>query len=271
MSKIDFSPNTMRKNILSLAKDKKSGHLGCAMSLVEIVSCLYDSVLKYNPKDPRDPNRDIFALSKGHGIMAFYAAFYQLGWISDEQVTNYLKNGTELFGLSEDHVPGIEISGGSLGHGLPVVTGMAYGFQRRKSDRKVYCVVGDGEMNEGSMWEALLFAGHHKLKNLTVIVDANGYQAMGLTKDIISLDPLDKKFEAFGFDCFTCDGHSVTELEKAFRLANESDKPVAIIADTTKGSGISFMENENIWHYKKMSEDEENIAINEIQAGGADK
>ena len=266
MTELDFSPKTLRSNIIRMAKDSKSGHLGCAMSLVEIVSTLYGSVLNYNRKDPKDSKRDLLALSKGHGVMALYSAFFQLGWISDSQVDNYLKDGTDLFGLAEDHIPGIEISGGSLGHGFPVAVGMAYGLQRDESEKKVYCIVGDGEINEGSVWEAILFAGHHKLKNLTLIIDANQYQAMGLTKDILDLEPLDKKFEAFGFTAITCDGHNLTELENAFVSANNSDLPSVIIARTTKGAGISFMENENIWHYKKMTKEEENVAINEIGA-----
>ena len=268
MSKIDLSPNTLRKNIIELSKDSKSGHLGCALSLVEIISSLYGEFLNFNAKDPEDPNRDILALSKGHGVMAIYAAFIELGWISDHQVKNYLKDGTDLFGLSEDHTPGIEISGGSLGHGLPVAVGMAYGFSRQNSSRKVYCIVGDGEINEGSIWESLLFAGHHKLSNLCVIVDANKYQAMGLTKDIISLDPLDKKFESFGFEAYIADGHSLPSLSESFKKFQDSKKPVVIIANTTKGAGISYMENENIWHYKKMTKEEEDIAIKDLSSKG---
>ncbi len=266
MSKLDLSPNALRKNIITLSKDSKSGHLGCALSLVEIISSLYGGQLKFNPENPRDPERDILALSKGHGVMAIYAAFYQLGWISDHQVENYLKDGTELFGLSEDHIPGIEISGGSLGHGLPVATGMAYGFQRQKSKRKVFCIVGDGEMNEGSIWEAILFAGHHKLNNLCVIVDANKYQAMGLTEDIIDLDSLEDKFNSFGFSSFSCNGHSLEELNENFEKASKSNKPTVIIANTVKGAGISYMENENIWHYKKMTKEEEDLAIKDLSS-----
>ncbi|WP_290734020.1 transketolase [Halobacteriovorax sp. JY17] len=266
MSKLDLSPNTLRKNVINLSKDSKSGHLGCALSLIEIISALYDGELNYNQENPRDENRDILALSKGHGVMAIYAAFYQLGWINDNQVDNYLKDGTELFGLSEDHISGIEISGGSLGHGLPVATGMAYGFQRRNSKRRVFCIVGDGELNEGSMWEAILFAGHHKLDNLCVIVDANKYQAMGLTEDIIDLNSLEDKFNSFGFDSFSVDGHSLDEIRNSFKKVNDSKRPTVIIANTIKGAGISYMENENIWHYKKMTKEEETLAIKDLSS-----
>jgi len=264
VNNIDLSPSTLRKNIINMAKDGKSGHLGCALSLVEIVSALYSGAAHINSKDPICPNRDIIGLSKGHGVMAIYSALFQLGWISQDQIDNYLKDGTDLFGLAEDHTPGVDISGGSLGHGFPVAVGMAYGLQRRNSSRHVFCIVGDGEINEGSVWESILFAGHHRLANLTMIIDANQYQAMGLTKDIIDMEPLDKKFEAFGFESFTCDGHSVDELNKAFISTRSSHKPSVIIARTIKGAGISFMEGENIWHYKKMTTEEENTARKEI-------
>jgi transketolase len=247
----------MRKNILNMAKDQKSGHLGCALCLVEIVSVLYGEVMSYNPKNSEDPERDLLALSKGHGVMALYSAFYQLGWIEETQVDCYLQDNTDLFGLSEDIVPGIEVSGGSLGHGLAVSVGMALGLKLRNSPRRSYCIVGDGEINEGSIWEALLFAGHHKLTNLTVIVDVNGFQAMGRTEEIISLKPLDKKFESFGFDTFECDGHDTDQLKLAFKKAQDSTKPFVIIANTVKGSGIDYMEDENIWHYKKMTDEEQ--------------
>jgi len=266
VSQIDLSPKILRRNILNLAKDNKSGHLACAMSLVEIVSSLYGETINFNVNDPEDPNRDIVALSKGHGVMAFYSVFYQLGWITDEHVENYLKDGSELFGLAEDHNKGIEISGGSLGHGYPVAVGMAYGFKRKGSKQRVYCIVGDGEINEGSVWEAVLFAQQHYLDNITLIVDANKYQAMGRTEDIINLEPLDKKFEAFGFDVFECDGHDVNALNKAFDNAKKSSKPNVVIARSIKGAGISYMEEDNIWHYKKMDKNLEEIAFDEVDS-----
>lgn len=265
MNNIDLSPSTLRNNIITMAKDGKSGHLGCALSLVEIVSTLYSGVAKINIDDPVCPNRDIIGLSKGHGVMALYSAFFQLGWISIDQVNNYLKDGTDLFGLAEDHTPGVDISGGSLGHGFPVAVGMAYGLKRKQSSRHIFCIVGDGEINEGSVWESILFAGHHKLSNLTMIIDANQYQAMGLTKDIINMDPLDKKFESFGFEAFSCNGHDLASLRSTFAQARKSVKPTVIIAKTIKGAGISFMEGENIWHYKKMTTEEENMAKKEIK------
>jgi transketolase len=262
--KFDLSPKTLRKNILRMAGNGNAGHIGCAFSLVEIASTLYSKVLKYDPSNPDHDDRDILTLSKGHGAMALYAVFYQLGWLRDKHLDNYFTDGSELFGLGEDHTPGIEISGGSLGHGFPVTVGMAYGFQRKGNKKKLYCIVGDGEINEGSIWEAAMFAAHHKLNNLVIIVDANSYQAMGLTKDIIDLDPLSQKFESFGFNVLECNGHCTDQLEETFKKSQNSDKPTAIIARTVKGSGVSFMENENIWHYKKMDQKEKDKANSEI-------
>ena len=264
MSLQDTKSSELREIILRLAGDGTAGHIGCAFSLVEIVHSLYADVINYDTSNPRSENRDLVCLSKGHGVMALYAIFYKLGWIDNQDIENYFKDGSKLFGLCEDHIPGIEVSGGSLGHGLPVATGMALGLSRKESHRHVYCIVGDGELNEGSMWEAILFAGHHNLKNLTIIIDYNQYQAMGKTNDIINLNPLDDKFKSFGFDVLTCDGHNKELITKNLKTLKESKNPSVLIANTTKGKGVSFMENDNLWHYKKMSPEEENSAVNEL-------
>ncbi len=265
MSKTQLNSEKLRETILRMAGDGTAGHIGCAFSLVEIVQSLYSDILNFNPENPRDENRDYLCLSKGHGVMALYAAFYDLGWINEDDITNYFKDNSKLFGLCEDHIPGIEVSGGSLGHGLPVATGMALGLMRKKSKQHIYCIVGDGELNEGSMWEAILFAGHHKLNNLTIIVDLNRYQAMGKTEDIIELEPLDKKFESFGFKTSICDGHLSDEISSNLKELKNSDRPSVLIAKTIKGKGVSFMEGENLWHYKKMNEQEEVNAFNEVK------
>ena len=249
-----------------MAGDSTAGHIGCAFSLVEIVASLYGEIANYNKNNPNDSERDLICLSKGHGVMAFYAVFYELGWISSSDIKNYFKNDSLLFGLCEDHLDGIEVSGGSLGHGLPVATGMAHGLKLKSSSRHIFCIVGDGELNEGSIWEAILFAGHHKLNNLTIIVDYNKYQAMGQVKDIINLEPIDKKFESFGFESLTCNGHNLQELTNSLRILKTSNKPSVLIANTTKGKGVDFMENNNLWHYKKMTKDEELLAFNEIRS-----
>jgi len=175
--------------------------------------------------------------------------------------------------LCESKIPGLEVSSGSLGHGLPIAVGMAYGLVKLhpKSDQKIYCVVGDGEMNEGTIWESLLFSGHHKLRNLTVIVDSNGFQAMGQTSEIIELKPLAEKFKAFGFIARECDGHDrdqlISNLEELNN--NSSSKPRALIANTVKGKGVSFMENNNQWHYLRLTAEILSKALQEIESSHA--
>jgi transketolase len=204
-------------------------------------------------------------LSKGHGVMALYACFRELGWVSEEEICHYLGNGTRLRGASEVHVPGCEVTSGSLGHGLPVAVGMAFGLQRRQTDRRVWCIVGDGEMNEGAMWEAMLFAAHRRLSNLTVIVDANGFQAMGQTEEVLRLEPLASKFAAFGFDTVECDGHDVSAIARALRCEEGGQTgPRAVIARTVKGHGVSFMAADNRWHYTRLSDDALAAALEEL-------
>ena len=181
-------------------------HIACSFSLVEILAVLYRSHLKLGAQ-PGLPDRDYLILSKGHGVMAQYACLREIGWLTDEHIATYYDDGTELKGLSDASVPGLEVNSGSLGHGLAVGAGLAYGALRRGSSQKVYAIVGDGECNEGSIWETLLFASQFKLHNLLVIVDANGFQAMGKTAEIMDLGDLEKKFAAFGFETRTVDGH----------------------------------------------------------------
>jgi transketolase len=254
----DFSPTALRKTVLTMAYHGKTVHVPCAFSIIEMVSVLYSKHLRYNRSDPRDPSRDYLVLSKGHGVMAFYAAFAALGWISREDIEGYFTDGSLLHGLSESRTPGLEVTSGSLGHGLPIAAGLALGLLRNKETRRVYCIAGDGEMNEGPMWESLLFAAHHKLGNLTLLIDANGYQAMGKTDEVLGLEPLPEKLTAFGWTTVEIDGHSLSELDCELTRIRELDslnaKPQAIIARTVKGKGVSFMEHENHWHYTRLDD-----------------
>lgn len=268
--KPDLSPKALRKLVLEMAYFGKTVHIPCAFSIVDIVSVLYSKFLRYDVKDPRWAGRDVLVLSKGHGVMALYAAFHQLGWLPREAIENYFSDGSLLHGLSEAHIPGLEATSGSLGHGLPIATGMALGFRRQAEKanqpaKRVFCIVGDGEMNEGSMWEALLFAAHHKLDNLTVIVDANQFQAMGRTEDILGMEPFVDKFRAFGFDAVECDGHSLEALNREFEKSMGSGgKPRAIVARTVKGKGVSFMEGDNTWHYTRLDREKFDRAVAEV-------
>jgi transketolase len=261
-----FDPRILRRHIVDLASHGRSAHLGCALSLVEICAALYGGVMRYDRKNPTASDRDLLVLSKGHGVMALYACFRELGWITDDDIRRYLGNGTRLRGLSESDVPGCEVSSGSLGHGLPVAVGMAYGLSRLQSDRHVWCIVGDGELNEGSMWEAILFAAHRPLANLTVIVDANGFQAMGRTVEILSTEPLVAKFEAFGFATVECDGHDLPALTAALdRREGRRHAPRAVIARTVKGHGLSFAAADNRWHYTRLDDATRAAALEELR------
>ncbi|MBK26352.1 MAG: transketolase [Halobacteriovorax sp.] len=266
---MNLEPKNLRKHIINMAYTGSSVHIACAFSLVEICSVLYDKIMTFNNSNPDDPTRDILALSKGHGVMAIYACLKEMGVIEQEHFDKYFTDGSLLHGLGEPRVPGIEVLGGSLGHGLPVAIGMALGLKREGSNRQVYCIVGDGEINEGTIWEGLLFAGHHKLTNFTVIVDANGLQAMGEIDEILNLEPMGAKFKSFGFHTIECDGHNVKLLEDAFKdkTHEEVQKPKAIIARTMKGKGVSFMENDNIWHYTRLNPETLDKAMAELQEG----
>jgi transketolase len=260
-----FLPADLRRTILRMAYHGSTVHIACAFSLVEILAVLYRSHLKTGT-GPNDPNRDYLVLSKGHGVMAQYACMREMNWLNEDQVRTYYSDGTELKGLSDASVPGLEVNSGSLGHGLAVGAGLAHGALRRGTSQKVYAIVGDGECNEGSIWETLLFAAHFRLTNLLVIVDANGYQAMGTTAEILNTDSLEEKFTAFGFETRTVNGHDETLLNQAItELVHSSfPGPRAIIARTVKGKGVSFMEGINLWHYSRLTEKTYQDALAEL-------
>lgn len=260
-----LDPKTLRRSVLRMAHQGQSVHVPCAFSLIEILSVLYSRFVRLNASDPKDPERDLMVLSKGHGVMAAYACFRELGLLEQKHLDRYFSDGSLLRGLAEADIPGLEVTAGSLGHGLPIAAGMAFGLKRKKKPQRVYCVVGDGELNEGSMWEAIAFAGHAHLDNLTVIVDANGFQAMGTTESILNMEPLLDKFTAFGFDAAECNGHDIIALEKTIHeLHRKPRKPQALIARTIKGKGVSFMEGDNMWHYTRISTETMTRALKEL-------
>jgi transketolase len=262
-----FSATSIRRAILSMAYAGATVHVACAFSLVEMLAVLYRNHLRYPDNDPDSPQRDYLILSKGHGVMAQYACLREKGWITQAALDNYFGDGTPLKGLSDAHVPGCEVTAGSLGHGLPVGVGMALAARLSGTDQMCYAIVGDGEMNEGSMWEALLFAAHRKLDNLVVIVDENGFQAMGRTADVMGLGSLRAKFDAFGFEAVDVDGHDEAALDAALHAlrANRDGRPKAIVARTVKGKGVSFMEHDNRWHYTRLSPDTYASALAELE------
>jgi transketolase len=249
-----FDAKVLRKTVLDMAYAGSTVHIGCAFSIIELLAVLYRQHLRYPGNDPLAAGRDYFVLSKGHGVMAQYACMRELGWLKDEAFSGYFADGSELKGLSDSRVPGLEVTSGSLGHGFSVGVGMAMGAKLRGTDQKTYALVGDGEINEGPIWEGALFAAHHGLKNFMVIVDENGFQAMGSTQEVLHLGSIQAKFESFGFEAITINGHDEAAIDHAItQLHNSgSSAPKALIAKTVKGKGVPFMEHNNIWHYTRL-------------------
>ena len=261
-----FNPTQLRATILRMAYAGSTVHIGCAFSIVEIMAVLYRNHLNLADGKPFADGRDYMLLSKGHGVMAVYACMRELGWLTDDDINNYFANGTKLKGLCDAHVSGLEVTSGSLGHGLSVGVGLALAAKRKQSNQRCFAIVGDGEMNEGAIWEAMLFAAHNKLDNLIIIIDENKFQAMGSTDEVMNLGSLQQKFEAFGFDALTVNGHDEHALDAALTQLKllSNGKPKAIIANTIKGRGISFMENNNIWHYTRLTEETYQAAMREL-------
>ncbi|MES2941766.1 MAG: transketolase [Pseudomonadota bacterium] len=261
-----FDSSRIRKAILDMAYSGATVHIGCAFSIVELLAVLYRNHLRLDISKPDAPTRDYMVLSKGHGVMAQYACLHELGWLHDDDMAQYFKNGTRLKGLADAHIPGVEVTAGSLGHGLSVAAGLALAAKLNKTDQLCYALVGDGELNEGAIWEAILFAAHFKLDNLIVIVDKNGFQAMGSTDDVMGLGSIEDKFTAFGFDAITIDGHDESAIDAAYTTLKKqkNGRPKTIVANTVKGKGVSFMENDNIWHYTRLNAETHQAAIMEI-------
>jgi transketolase len=250
-----FDVKVLRKTVLDMAYAGSTVHIGCAFSIIEILAVLYRDHLRYPSNEPLAEGRDYLVLSKGHGVMAQYACMRELGWLKDEAFTGYFADGSDLKGLSDSRIPGLEVTSGSLGHGFSVGVGLAMGAKLRRSDQRVYAVVGDGEINEGPIWEGAMFAAHHELKNFMVIVDENGFQAMGATADVLKLGSVQAKFESFGFEAITIDGHDEVAIHSAITQLWASNKPLpkALIAKTVKGKGVPFMEHNNMWHYTRLN------------------
>lgn len=253
----------IRKIILAQSKRAGVGHIGSSLSIADILAALYGGLIRV--PTPDDPERDRFILSKGHAALALYAALQLRGFLTSDDLDSYCGDGS-LLGVHPEHqLRGIDISTGSLGQGLSVGAGMALAARMRRSDRRVFVLMSDAECNEGSLWEAAMFAAHHRLSNLVAIVDANGQQALGYTKDVISLAPLAEKWRALGWDVHDVDGHSVEAIAAAVHgLDLDAGPPHVLVARTTFGKGVSFMENQIRWHYLPMSDDEYEKAFAEV-------
>lgn len=256
----------IRKLMLEAIRPLESHHIGCAFSIVDILTYLYFNELNVNSKNPKDQNRDIFLLSKGHAALALYATLCQKGFFSKERLLTYDQDGSDIPEHASVHVEGVELSTGSLGHALPVSIGFATSFLNDKKKNKVCILLSDGELNEGSNWEAIMYAGHHKIKNLIAIVDKNGFQGYGDTKKVLDLSPLKKKIEVFGWEVFETDGHNFVQLEKTFSKIDKSKtgKPKMIIANTVKGKGIPYFEGRFDSHYKSVDEETKKKILSEF-------
>lgn len=244
-----IQPGEIREIILREAMRAGVGHIGSALSIAEIISVLYSDVLRIPAPDA--PNRDRLVLAKGHAALALYAALHLRGWIDTPTLQTYCADGTLLGVHPDHHVPGIDFSTGSLGQGICFAVGSALAAKMERSDRRVFVIVSDAECNEGSLWEAVMFAVHHRLSNVVIIVDFNHQQALGSTADILDLSPFQNRFDAFGCDAVTVDGHDCGALLDA--LVPTSQGPRVVIADTVFGKGVPFMERRVEWHYRPMN------------------
>ncbi|MBU1122926.1 MAG: transketolase [Candidatus Omnitrophota bacterium] len=255
----------IRKLIIKMLTRAKSGHPGGSLSSTDIISCLYFDVIRHDPKNPKWPGRDRFHLSKGHCCPALYAALALNGYFSDKELMTLRKLGSMLQGHPDTVTPGIEVASGSLGQGLSVALGMAIGAKLDKADWRTYCLMGDGEIQEGNIWEAAMAAAHFKLDNLCGVLDYNHFQIDGRVEDIMNLEPITNKWESFGWHVIQCDGHNIEELLDAFsKAASIKQKPTIIIAQTVKGKGVSFMEHVADFHGRAPSPEEEKIALKEL-------
>jgi len=255
----------IRRTVLSMIVSAHASHIAPSYSIVELLVYLYGYVLQINPKKPLDTNRDRFLLSKGWGISALYTVLARKRFFSEKKLKEYCTDGSKLIGIATfNGTPGIEASTGSIGHGLPLGIGMALGMRLQSIKKKVYVLMGDGEIDEGTTWESALIASHHKLSNLIAIIDYNKWQSFGRTNEVLNLEPLAAKWKAFGWNVLEIDGHDFQEIADAFAsVAQEKSRPSMIIAHTIKGKGLSAIEDKNDYHYKTPREAELAVAKKE--------
>jgi len=262
----------LRRHVVEMTHLGKSSHVGSCLSIADIIAVLYGRVLRVEPRNPRWNGRDRFVLSKGHAGACVYAALAERGFFPVSELANHYQNGSIFSGhVSHKGVPGVEVSTGSLGHGLPVAAGMAYRLRQQGGSQRVFCVLSDGECDEGSNWEAFLFAAHYRLDNLVVVVDFNGLQSLGKVSETIQLEPFTDKMEAFNWGVRRIDGHDHDALTEGLEtLPYETARPSILIAETVKGKGVSFMEHEVLWHYRNAQGEEYEAAVKELESREAE-
>jgi transketolase len=258
----------IRYHTLWMTHRAKSSHIGSNYSMAELLAVLYGKILRVNPADPDWPDRDRFILSKGHACAALYAVLAECGFFPLEWLDTFCQNGSRLVGhATHTYVPGVEVSTGSLGHGLSLATGMALAAKRDGKQYRVFALLSDGECDEGSTWEAALFASHHGLDNLVALVDYNKIYSMGFVKEVVDLEPFAAKWRSFGWAVREIDGHNLAEIEAPLsQVPYESARPSCLIAHTIKGKGVSFMENDVLWHFRSPQGEEFEAALTELEA-----
>ena len=258
--------NKIRKNALTAVYSAKSGHPGGSLSIADLLALLYFEVMNVDPADPKNPDRDRLVLSKGHTAPALYGALAERGFFPVEDMTSFRRVGSYLQGHPDmKGVPGVDMSTGSLGQGVSAAGGMAYAAKLDNANYRVYSILGDGELEEGQVWEQAMFAAHYKLDNFTIFVDFNGLQIDGNITDVMNPTPIDKKFEAFGWNVVLADAHDFSSLRAAIENAkNTKGKPTAVIMKSVKGKNVSFMENNAGWHGSAPNEEQYNQAISEL-------
>ena len=272
MNKLELmkTANEVRKGVIEAVHSAKSGHPGGSLSAADIYTYLYFEEMNIDPKDPKKEDRDRFVLSKGHTAPGLYAALANRGFFPVEDLLTLRHTGSYLQGHPDmKHIPGVDMSSGSLGQGISAACGMALAAKLGGKDYRVYTLLGDGEIQEGQVWEAAMFAGFRKLDNLVVIVDNNNLQIDGAVDEVCSPYPIDKKFESFNFHVIDIDGNDFDEIAKAFAEARATKgQPTAIIAHTVKGKGVSYMENVGDWHGKAPNDEQYEIAMEELRKAG---
>ncbi len=258
--------NKVRKNALTAVYSAASGHPGGSLSIADLLTLLYFEAMNIDPKNPKNPDRDRFVLSKGHTAPALYSVLAERGFFPTEDIKTFRRIDSYLQGHPDmNKVPGVDMSTGSLGQGVSAAGGMALAAKLDNKDYRVYTVLGDGELEEGQVWEQAMFAAHYKLDNLTAFIDFNGLQIDGDVTEVMNPTPIDKKFEAFGWNVVVCDAHSFDELEAAVENAKAAKgKPTAVIMKSIKGKNVSFMENNAAWHGSAPNEEQYNQAIAEL-------
>lgn len=252
----------VRRHALTMVHAARSSHIGTCLSMTDILAVLYSGVLRVDPAAPRAAGRDRLVVSKGHGAAAMYAVLAESGFFPVADLASYCRDGSPLTGHINHHVPGVDVSTGSLGHGIPIAAGLALAAQRQGADWRAYVLLSDGELDEGTTWEAALFAQHHRLDNLVAIVDYNKIQSFGRVSEVLELEPLAAKWRAFNWEVVELDGHDHAALDQALRAAPfQAGRPSVILAHTVKGKGVPFMEDDLLWHYRSPSDEQLTAAL----------